>query len=308
VRKILGWAKSNIPFVIVFVIALYLLFINISSGNIRPLVSSIDMYEKSGYGGMGSDVATIAPSFRGGGAIYNESAPQLDITDRKVITESTMSLLVKDVRQALSEIQDQAESLGGYMVNTYLSSPEEADQGNITVRVPKETLKSMLSYLRNYPVRVVSENINGRDVTDQYIDIESRLETLNKTKTIYENLLEQATEFEDIMNAQQMILSVQDQIDRYKGQLQYLDATAKAPKITVYLATDELELPYSPGKPWRPSVVFKYATRSLISTLRGVGSAAIWVGVYAIIWLPALIIFIAIKKTIAKRKEAASQQ
>lgn len=302
--KIFDWAKNNKLLIIISAVAVYLFLNNLNFNNIQPLRNV--SYDASGFGGM-VEKTSIGRVGRPS-PIYNEAAPQLDVSDRKVVTESTMSLLVKNVRQALVDIQDQTESLGGYMVNTYLSSPEEADSGRIIIRVPSDNLKSMLSYLRNLPVRVVSENISGRDVTDQYVDVEARLETLNKTKAIYEGLLDQATDFDDIIRAQQMILQVQDQIDRYKGQLQYLDATSGAPKITVYLATDELELPFSPGKPWRPSVVFKYATRSLILTLRDVGSIVIWIGVYSVIWIPALIIIIVVKKKILKRKVQQPQQ
>lgn len=302
--KIFDWAKNNKLLIIISAVAVYLFLNNLNFNNIQPLRNV--SYDASGFGGM-VEKTSIGRVGRPS-PIYNEAAPQLDVSDRKVVTESTMSLLVKNVRQALVDIQDQTESLGGYMVNTYLSSPEEADSGRIIIRVPSDNLKSMLSYLRNLPVRVVSENISGRDVTDQYVDVEARLETLNKTKAIYEGLLDQATDFDDIMRAQQMILQVQDQIDRYKGQLQYLDATSGAPKITVYLATDELELPFSLGKPWRPSVVFKYATRSLILTLRDVGSIVIWIGVYSVIWIPALIIIIVVKKKILKRKVQQPQQ
>jgi len=82
--------------------------------------------------------------------------------------------------------------------------------------------------------------------------------------------------------------NLQSQIDSLKGQEQYLEKNAQNAKITVYLASDELALPYTPAKPWRPEAIFKQAVRSLVGTLRGLGTLFIWLVVYSIIWVPAL--------------------
>ena len=63
-------------------------------------------------------------------------------------------------------------------------------------------------------------------------------------------------------------------------------------KITVYLSTDELSLPYTPDTKFRPQVIFKLAVRSLMNTLRVVGEALIWAGVYSAIWIPGVVIYL----------------
>ena len=67
-------------------------------------------------------------------------------------------------------------------------------------------------------------------------------------------------------------------------------------KITLYLSTDELSLPYTPDTKFRPNVVFKLAVRSLLDTLRAIAEALIWVGVYSAIWLPVVIIYLIVKR------------
>jgi hypothetical protein len=55
---------------------------------------------------------------------------------------------------------------------------------------------------------------------------------------------------------------------------------------------DEYALPYAPDTNWKPETVFKLAVRSLVLNLRGLASAAIWLTVYAALWLPLLLIAI----------------
>lgn len=235
----------------------------------------------------------------GGGEIFQEPTPTTG-TDRMVITETTMSVVVKDVSEAIKTVQQKTESLGGYMVNSHLSKPEEAASGSITIRVPEEKLTEALEAFRRAGLRVVDENVSGRDVTDQYVDLEARLATLNKTKAKFEEILDRATQVQDLLTVQRELINLQSQIDSVKGQQQYLSQSAKLSKVTVYLSTDEFSLPYSPVQPWRPNVVFKLAVRSLVGTLRGAGTALIWGGVYSIVWVPILAAIWVVKKKTSK--------
>jgi len=153
-----------------------------------------------------------------------------------------------------------------------------------------------VSAFKDYSVKVVSESISGRDVTDQYVDLDARLQVLLKTKSKFEQILDQAVEVKDLLNVQRELTSLQSQIDSVKGQQKYLEQSAKLSKITAYLSTDELSLPYAPTKAWRPQVVFKTAVRSLISNFRSLGNLIIWSAVYLPLLIPLIFLIRFIKK------------
>lgn len=244
----------------------------------------------------------MLPVTGGGGVSYvSQSAPVPEVKDRLVVKESTLSLLVRNVTEAQKLISKKAEGLGGYMVQSNVSHPEEKETatGWITIRVPQEKLDEALDYFRGLALRVVSENLSGWDVTDEYVDIEARIATLLKTKEKFESILAKAERVEEILQVQRELINLQEQIGALKGRQNYLEKTAKVSRVTIYLATDELALPYTPAKPWQPKAIFKQAVRSLVSTFRKAGTAAIWAGVYSVIWLPALGIYLFWRK---KRK------
>ncbi|KPJ70501.1 hypothetical protein AMJ51_01675 [Microgenomates bacterium DG_75] len=120
-----------------------------------------------------------------------------------------------------------------------MTSPEEAPFATVIVRVPADNFRATLDFFRSLAVKVTSERILGTDVTDEYVDIEARLATLEKTKVKFEEIMEKATEVQDILNVQREIIRLQDQIDALKGRQKYLEQTAKLAKITAYLSTDE---------------------------------------------------------------------
>jgi hypothetical protein len=75
-----------------------------------------------------------------------------------------------------------------------------------------------------------------------------------------------------------------------KGQQKYLEESAKMVRITAFLSTDELALPYAPEDAWRPQAIFRQAVRSLIQLGRGFASLGIWAVVFAPVWLPTLLL------------------
>lgn len=297
VQRLISWVKNNKLTSILILVVVYFLGKSLfgtsltknSSGVFMGSLESASapMALKSGVSGIG-----ILPQ--------NDFAPS-DSTNRLVVQESNMSLVVKDVRSSVDKITEYAKSAGGFMVNSSLSQPEEAPYANISVRVPSKSLKASLDYFRSLSIKVSSENLYGTDVTDEYTDIDARLATLNKTKVKFEEILNQASKVQDILEVQRELISIQTQIDSLKGRQLYLEKTAEMARITMYLSTDEFALPYAPAETFRPAVIFKTAVRSLVGLARGLASFAIWIVVYAIIWVPALIIILFLRKRFRKQ-------
>lgn len=97
---------------------------------------------------------------------------------------------------------------------------------------------------------------------------------------------------------------MQYQIDALIGQKEAIEKNVELTKITLYLSTDELSLPYTPDDKFRPNVVFKLAVRSLVKSLIGVGKGLIWIGVYGVIWLPILVVILLVRKRKGFRKQS----
>jgi hypothetical protein len=307
VKKLWNWVKNNKLSTFLLVILFFVFFgNNFSSRSLQvPTYGSISgVSEMSANTFMGADMA-MPTSYRKT-ATY-DAAPNLEVEERMVVTSSRLSLVVKNVKETLESIENRANTLGGYMVTRDFSKPEHTSTGNITIIIPAEDREQMLNDLRNMAVKVVSEKLIGEDITDQYMDAEARLQTHYKTKAIFESMLEKAETVEEIMKVQKQVLSEQQQIDAIKGQLEYMQKTAQTTRITVYVSTHELDLPFTPDEPWSAKNVLKYATRQLIRDARKLAGAGIWLGVYSVLWVPALIIILVIRKARKNKKQKTDQ-
>jgi len=289
----LNWIKTHKLIVLLLLIIAYLYFKDNAIIPLRQFSTSrsVDYYNRT------------TPSLGGIAApeLSELSLPMSrenvsDTTNRIVTKTSDISLLVKDVRSTGDQIISYAKNNGGFMVFASYNRPTESPFATITVRVPTNKLDEALAFIRSLSIKATSENLVGTDVTEDYIDIEGRLATLKKTQARFEEILDKAISVQDILTVTRELISLQDQIDVLIGQKESIENNAKLTKITVYLSTDELALPYGPDKAFRPNVVFKLAVRSLLSTLRSGAEAAIWIGVYSVIWVPIVFGFIAYRK------------
>jgi hypothetical protein len=289
------WIKTHKLVTVLILVILYFLFKD--SSIVSPLSyrnnKSVEYEAGGSYGS--SDMMLGAPAssvsnFNLPALPISREAPPSETKDRMVVTNTSLSLLVNNVRETLKAISTYAQSKQGYMVESNVYDPQYGSSGSITVRIPTSYLDESMEYFRSLGVRVVSENVQGTDVTDQYEDTEEKLRILQANKTRFEEIMNSAVKIDDILKIQKEIFNLQSQIDALKGSQKYLEQTSKLAKVTIFLSTDELALPYQPNEIWRPEVVFKQAVRSLIGSLRDVANIVIWIAVYALVIIPVLLI------------------
>ncbi|MFA6519079.1 MAG: DUF4349 domain-containing protein [Candidatus Shapirobacteria bacterium] len=282
-KTILSFLKQHWAVIILVIIAINYFF-GSQAGFANRIASS---KYSSGSAIMMDTVSSYSPSYP---APIAEIAPT-DTQNRLVIKDTSLSLQVKDVSQIIAKIEATTTSLGGFLVDSSISTPQGASSGSITVRVPAKSLAVALDTFRGLAVKVVSENVSGRDVTDQYVDNDARLAVLTATKTKFENIMNQANNVADLLNVQRELINLQSQIDSLKGQQLYLEKSAELSRVTIYLSTDELALPYAPSESWRPEVIAKQAIRSLVGNLRALGTSLIWLAIYSPIIIIAYLLF-----------------
>ena len=306
----IAWLKTHKLTALLVVLIIYFLFGSVFSSLFGLNMSRVSLptSQKMVSPSMGSsfgalEMAPSGVSSIGYAPVPRDSGIAADVApeNRLVIQNSNLSLLVSDVRETGDKIVKYAKDAGGFMVNVSYNRPEESPFATITVRVPSSKLDEALSFYRSQAIKVSNENLVGEDVTDQYVDIETRLSQLEAVRSKFESILESATEVQDILTVEREILNTQAQIDSLKGQQKSLEDNASFARLTVYLSTDELSLPYTPDTKFRPNVVFKLAVRSLLNSLRMVGEWAIWILVYGVIWVPIVLIYLGYRRWQSKK-------
>lgn len=211
-----------------------------------------------------------------------------DSTDRKIIKNGTLNIVVKDVEDSVKKISNQSTNIGGYVSTTNFnnSGNKSSISGYVRVRIPVDRVPEFVDFVKSVASEVKSENINSRDVTSEYIDLEARIKNLEVTESKYQEFMEKAVNVSEVLQVQRELTTVRQQIEQLRGQLKYLEGNAEYSDITVNIALDAAELPVPPEDKWKPGVVFKIALNNVITLAKNLSYVAIYLGVFSIIWIP----------------------
>jgi hypothetical protein len=234
----------------------------------------------------------VAREAEGGGTSQSVANFPEQATERIVIKNGNLTIVVVDPPQSMDTISRMAEEMGGFVVsaNLYkeqLSSGIEVPRASITVRVPAEQMDEAMRRIREQSNQdPLSENINSQDVTSDYVDLQSRLKNLEAAEAELTKIMEEAQKTEDVLAVYNQLVSIREQIEVIKGQIKYYDESAALSAINVELIADEAVQPIEIGG-WQPQGVLKNAVEALLRSLQFLVNALIWIVIYV---LPVLLI------------------
>ncbi len=229
--------------------------------------------------GMPPPMPAVAPVPEEAGAGVLPSTAE----ERMIIRNGDMSLVVEDVTRARDEITRLAVRLGGWVVSSRISGEEEELRGWISIRVPDETFDQAFADLRGLAVRVTSESTSTEDITEEYIDLQSRLKNAEATESQYLALLEKAEDVEDILRIYEELSWIRYEIEQIKGRIQYLERISAMSLISIELRPAVTAAPLvRPG--WSAREVLKSAVRGLVIFGQGLGTMAIGAAIFSPIW------------------------
>ena len=198
-----------------------------------------------------------------------------------VIKNADLSIVVTEPLEKMDAIAAMAEEMGGFVVGsnvwqTTLSNGSKVPHASVTIRVPAERFDEALDTIKVDVGEVTAENVSGQDVTREYTDLRSRLGNLEAAEKKLQEIMDEASDTEDVLQVYNNLVEVREQIEVIKGQMQYYEQAAALSMISVDISGDEEAQPLQIGG-WKPGGVAKDAIETMVDTLQWLGDAAIWV-------------------------------
>lgn len=248
----------------------------------------------SGLDAAPAPAAAEAPALSGGGSSYDrdasaeESYQQPDI-QRMVIKNGTLYIRVDDINQAEQQITLLAQQKGGYVVSTSSYGGGEARGSTIVFRVPAAQFEATMSDVEGIAKEVEQRSVSGEDVTEEFVDLGSRLKNLEATRDRLLDLLEKANRVEDALSVNQALTEVQGEIEVIQGRMKYLQQSAALSTITANISK-VVTTPILPEDAWQPLEVARGALNGLIAFGQGLVNLAIVLAIWTPLWLPILLL------------------
>jgi hypothetical protein len=212
-------------------------------------------------------------------------------TERLIIRNGEAVLFVADVTASEQAVRDLAAELGGYVVSSNRYGQEESAYATITIRVPAQTFDSALERLRAVAERVDRVTTTSQDVTEEFVDLEARLRTLQATEQRLIELLGRAQTVDEILKIEQQLSTVRTDIERIQGRMEYLSTNAALSTIAVTLQPVANPAPLV-NPEWGVEETVREAFRSLVVSFQGIATLAIWTAIFTPFWLPFVVFLV----------------
>jgi len=223
-----------------------------------------------------------------------------------IVRNASLSLVVPDTQAALDEINSLVDELEGYIVQSNVYQYQEGLQASVTFRIPADSLERALTRVRDLATEVRNENVSGEDMTEEYVDLQSRLRHLQATEQRLLEFLEEAEDTEAALAVYDQLRQVQGEMEQVKGRMQYLEQSAAMATVSVEIIPDELAQPIQVGG-WHPEGTLRNAIQSLIRVLQFLVNAAIVIVILivptvALIAAPFVGLFFLIRAIVRRRR------
>jgi len=167
--------------------------------------------------------------------------PQQATTERKIIRDAELSIETPAPAEGQRKLASIAEANGGFVVTSEAqqrgSSGGNVEIVNMQLRVPAARFEAALGEIRAIGERVRSEKITGKDVTEEFIDLEARLRTQRALEAQFLEIMKQASKVSDALEVNRQLAEVRNEIERVDGRRRFLQNQASLSTIKVTLQT-----------------------------------------------------------------------
>ncbi|WP_051317941.1 DUF4349 domain-containing protein [Cohnella thermotolerans] len=173
----------------------------------------------SAAAGSGLPPSAAAETGAGIGAIADADAGY----NRKMIYSASVVLKAANFAQAEERVSNAIFQARGFIVQFADTRNGDEIGSTYVIKVPSSGFSSFLAALKAIPNEGFERQVQGNDVTEEYVDLESRLKAKQAVEARLLAFMDKATKSDDLVRFSNELGSVQEEIEQIKGRMRYLD-------------------------------------------------------------------------------------
>lgn len=145
-----------------------------------------------------------------------------EVIKKKIIKDGRIGIEVQELERTKTQIDCLIVKHGGYYANERLNNTDWEISYNLKIRIPSDNFEKLIAEIESGGGDIKYKEIDARDVTDQFIDLETRLANKKNYLKKYNDLLKQAKSVKDILEIEENIRGIEEEIESTTGRLKYL--------------------------------------------------------------------------------------
>ena len=232
------------------------------------------------------DAASDGGTWNGGAQTGSTADKSFAERGVKMVYSASIEMQTLEFDRAAQDIAALVESVGGYFEQKNFSNYSSGYRhASYTVRVPAETFTDFCAQVGTL-CHVTWQNDTAENISEQYYDTQSRLETAQIKLARLQELLKKAENMEDIITIESAISETEYEIESLSGTMRHYDALVDYATVSlevseVYRLSGTEDAPKTFGEKLANAF-----TDGLAATAQALEDFAVWL---AYSWLDILI-------------------
>lgn len=193
--------------------------------------------------------------------------------DRMVVKTAELGVRAEDVRGSAEEAREVSARYGGEVLSSRVYAGSGPVSADLVLSVPSGEFEVALDELRGLGTRIITDTVEGQDVTEEFVDLESRERNLLAAEESLLTLYERAESVDDTLTVERELTEIRGQIEEVQGRVQYLERRTASSEIILRLEPVATAAP--PQQAWSPSLVAARAWNASLLVLQTAATATI---------------------------------
>lgn len=158
------------------------------------------------------------------------ASPQIP---QKIIKEASLRFETNDLEDTFNQIQTAVTLNKATIQNDSEGKDYNNVYRNLTIRVPGQNFDAFINAISKGVSYFERKDISSQDVTEEYIDLTTRLNTKRKLEERYLQILQRATKISEVLEIEKQISTIREEIEAKQGQLKYLESRVSESTVTI---------------------------------------------------------------------------
>jgi len=184
---------------------------------------------------------------------YSQPNEKQTKVQSSIIKTANYRFQVENVDTSTKNIESIVKQYGGAVSDMNLITISSEVSNTFTIRVPSQNFEQLMNALGADALFTNFKRISTEDVSEEFVDIESRLKTKKEVRDRYVDILKnKAKTVTDVLKAEEQIRILQEEIEAKEGRLRYLQSKVSFStihleiyqRVTFQETPDVFEKPY----------------------------------------------------------------
>lgn len=156
-----------------------------------------------------------------------------ETVERKLIKEGRVEFATDNLNSTRKTIFEAVDKYKGYVSSDQEFKSPGRKSNTVVIRVPSVNFDNLLKDATQGVEKFESKEINVKDVTEEFLDIQARVKTKKELENRFLDLLKQAKNVTEILEIEKQIGQLRSEIESIEGRLKYLQDRVSFSTLTM---------------------------------------------------------------------------